>query len=214
MLLGGLQKLSLIDYPGKLAAVVFTLGCNFRCGFCHNPELVLPALIKKQSRLAEADFFKFLRTRQGKIDGVVVTGGEPTLHQDLPDFISQIKKLGFLVKLDTNGSCPEMLRILLEQKLLDYIAMDIKSSPERYHRACGLTKINLSTIQKSIDFIKNSALPYNFRTTLAPNVVSEKDISQIRQWLGLAPYGAWLGETGVKLVLQEFRPEKTLAQYL
>lgn len=203
MLLGGLQKLSLIDYPGKIAAVVFAIGCNFRCGFCHNPELVLPDLVKKQPRISTADFFKFLRLRRGKIDGVVVSGGEPTLHQDLPDFIGQIKKLGFLAKLDTNGSCPEMLRILLQRKLLDYIAMDIKSSPGRYHRACGLTKVNLSAIQQSIDLIKNSGLAHNFRTTLAPDAVSEKDISQIRQWLGSA---------GVKLVLQEFRPEKTLAQ--
>jgi len=202
LLLGGLQKLSLIDYPGKLAAVVFTLGCNFRCGFCHNPELVLPALIKKQPRIIVADFLKFLRVRRGKIDGVVVTGGEPTLHQDLPDFISQIKKLGFLVKLDTNGSQPKMLRMLLQRKLLDYIAMDIKSSFVRYVAACGV-KCDLSAIKTSARLIQASGLPYQFRTTVVPNLVSVKDLVAIKIWLA----------DKQELVLQEFQPEKTLAQF-
>jgi len=204
LLLGGLQKLSLIDYPGKLSSVVFTLGCNFRCSFCHNPELVVPELINQQPQMKLADFFKWLQTRQGKLQAVVVTGGEPTLHQDLPEFLDHIKHLGFLVKLDTNGSSPAVLKQLLRHDLIDYIAMDIKSSPERYSQACGLVKVDLPAIHQSVDLIKNSGVAYCFRTTVAPKVVSGKDVEQIRHWLGTE---------GTKLVLQEFRPEKTLEHF-
>ncbi len=199
MLLGGLQKLTLVDYPSKIAATVFSSGCNFRCPFCQNPELVLPEQIKKQPQITEKDFFDFLKSRQGLLEGVCLTGGEPTIQRDLPKFIRQIKNLGFLVKLDTNGYNPSVLDKLIKKKLVDYLAMDIKSSPERYSQAAGL-KINLENIQKSIDLIKDSGLDYEFRITVIPTIVGQKEIRKIGQWL-----------QGVKLIaLQQFQNQKAL----
>jgi pyruvate formate lyase activating enzyme len=199
MLLGGLQKLTLVDYPSKIAATVFTSGCNFRCPFCQNPELVLPERMKKQPQINENDFFDFLKSRQGLLDGICLTGGEPTIQPDLPKFIRQIKNLGFLVKLDTNGYNPSVLDKLVKKKLVDYLAMDIKSSPERYSQATGL-KLDLKNIQKSIDLVKNSGLDYEFRITVVPTVVDKKEVKKIGQWI-----------QGVKLVaLQQFQNQKTL----
>ena len=127
MQIGGLQKLTLIDYPGKVACTVFCVGCNFRCPWCYNPELVLPEKIKKQPIILEENFFKFLKSRKGLIEGVVISGGEPTIHKDLPKFCKKIKVLGYLIKLDTNGSNPEVLKKLIKNKLIDYVAMDIKA---------------------------------------------------------------------------------------
>ncbi|HEB01381.1 MAG TPA: anaerobic ribonucleoside-triphosphate reductase activating protein [Candidatus Portnoybacteria bacterium] len=181
MLIAGLQKVTLIDYPGQVAATIFTLGCNFRCGFCHNPELV--ELDRKSPFLiSEEEVFKFLKSRKGLLDGVCLTGGEPTLHQDCPAFIKKIKKLGFLVKLDTNGTNPQMLEKLISQRLIDYLAMDIKNSPEKYQETVG-TKVNLKNIQKSIELIKNSGLDYQFRTTVVPGLIDEKEIKKIGQWI-------------------------------
>lgn len=199
MLIGGLRKLTLIDYPGKIAATVFTVGCNFRCPFCHNPELVLPELIKKQPLISEEAFFKSLKSRQGKLDGICIGGGEPTLQKDLLQFTARIKELGFLVKLDTNGSNPLMLKKLIEQKLVDYLAMDIKSSAPNYKRAIGAV-CNLTNIEKSIRLIQTSGRPYQFRTTVVPDLVNSADIKKIKSWLA----------DKQELVLQEFRPEKTL----
>ncbi|MFH1461314.1 MAG: anaerobic ribonucleoside-triphosphate reductase activating protein [Patescibacteria group bacterium] len=199
MLIGGLEKLSLIDYPGKLAAVVFTSGCNFRCPFCQNPELVNVRKIKKQPRIKEDAFFDFLKSRQGLLEGVCLTGGEPTIQTDLIDFVRKIKRLGFLVKLDTNGSNPEILKKLFQEKLLDFIAMDIKSSKERYSEAIN-QKIDFEKIQESIKLIKQSKIDYEFRTTLVPGLVDEGEIRKIGQWLKGAE----------SFVLQQFRPEKTL----
>ncbi len=155
MLIGGLQKLTLIDYPGKLAATVFCLGCNFRCPFCYNAELVLPEKIKEQSRINEKDFFDFLEERKGLLEGVCVTGGEPTTYDDLPFFIKKIRKLGYLVKLDTNGSNPAMLRDLIEKKLIDYVAMDIKASPNNqiYKNVLG-EGVQFADIERSVNFLK------------------------------------------------------------
>lgn len=203
MLLGGLQKLTLIDYPGKIAAAVFTAGCNFRCPFCHNPELVLPEQIKKQSKISLFNFFDFLKSRRSQLEGVCITGGEPTLHQDLPDFIKRIKDLGFLVKLDTNGSHPKVLSQLIQNHLIDTIAMDIKSSAERYVQACGV-KCDLNIIERSIRLIQTSGLDYIFRTTVVPDLVNKTDIKKIKTWLA----------DDKDLVLQEFRPEKTLESWL
>src|SRR3989339_39398 len=125
MIIAGLQKTTLIDYPGKVACTVFLAGCNFRCPWCYSPELVLSEEIRKLSKISRKDFFKFLKSRKGLLDGVVICGGEPTINKDLPDFIKQIKKLGYLVKLDTNGSNPEILKKLIKQKLIDYVAMDV-----------------------------------------------------------------------------------------
>ncbi len=186
MLIGGLQKMTLIDYPGKIAATVFTNGCNFRCPFCHNPELVhgsqFTVQSSEQAEKQVGEFFEFLKTRQGKLDGICITGGEPTLQPDLVDFIERIKKLGFAVKLDSNGTRPDVLRELFEKKLVDYVAMDIKASPENYQKVCG-TKIDLERIKLSIDLIKNSGADYEFRTTVVPGLHKEEEFQEVAKWL-------------------------------
>jgi pyruvate formate lyase activating enzyme len=181
MLIGGLLKFSLIDYPGKVAAVIFTQGCNYRCPFCHNPELVLPGSFNPPIQVD--DVMAFLTQRRGQLQGVVITGGEPTLHPDLKDFIRRIKALGFLVKLDTNGSHPEVLRAILEEKLVDLVAMDIKSSLEGYCKAAGVAA-DLGCVKESIALIKASGGKYLFRTTVLKGIVSEDDIRQIKALLG------------------------------
>ncbi len=181
MIIGGLEKFSLIDYPEHLSAIVFTKGCNFRCQFCYNPMLVWPDQKGKTNNenhpgLAEDDFLIFLKSRGGKLDGVVVTGGEPTLHADLPDFLSKIKELGFDVKLDSNGTNPEMLKTVIGKKLADYFAMDIKATPEKYDLVTGV-KSDIKKIKESIEIIKNSGIPYEFRTTIVPELATLEDIS-------------------------------------
>jgi len=177
MRIGGFQRLTLVDFPGKVAASVFTQGCNFRCGYCHNPELVLPRLF--QAPLPVELVFDYLSGRQGKLEGVVITGGEPTLQKGLADFIMQIKEMGFAVKLDTNGSQPEVLSSLFELNLLDYIAMDIKSSLDKYSRVSGVF-CDTRKIQESINLIIKSGVPYQFRTTLIKEFCSQKDLCDIR----------------------------------
>jgi pyruvate formate lyase activating enzyme len=184
MYISGQQKLTLIDFPGHLATTIFTSGCNFRCPFCHNPELVL-GKIKKTSAFeskSEADFFKFLSERKGKIDGVCITGGEPTLQPDLVDFIKKIKAHNFFVKLDTNGTRPDVLKHLLDFKLLDFVAMDIKNSPERYSETVGV-KVNIEKIKTSVELIKNSLIDYEFRTTVVPGIHNYADFLVIAKWL-------------------------------
>lgn len=184
MLIGGLEKFTLIDYPGNLAAVVFTVGCNFRCHYCHNPLLVLPDEVLKfagnenEEGVAESVFFDFLKSRTGKLDGVVITGGEPTLQFDLEDFVNKIKNMGFRVKLDTNGTNPEMLAALIKKNLIDYVAMDIKSSFEKYSLVVGVDA-NLDNLKKSVIIIMNSGLPYEFRTTVVPGLVDVTDIEKM-----------------------------------
>jgi len=198
MELGGLQKLTLIDYPGKIAATVFTVGCNFFCPFCHNPELVDPVKIKEQPRVSEKELFGFLAARQGLLEGVCVTGGEPTLYSDLPEFINQIKKLGYLVKLDTNGTNPAMLERLLSDKLIDYVAMDIKAPLEKYKKVVGPT-VSLENIQRSVELTR-LAPDYEFRTTVLPALHARRDLLSIGRWL----------EGAKKYYLQQFRPTKCL----
>ncbi len=175
MLIGGLQKSSLVDYPSKICTVVFTIGCNFRCGYCHNPEL-----IKKEEYILEEDFFEFIKTRIGKIDAIVVSGGEPTLQNDLEDFIIKCKKLNFLVKLDTNGTNPEVLKNLISKGLLDYIAMDIKAPFEKY---TNITRrfLDIENIKKSIEIIMNSGVDYEFRTTVVRSQLSIEDLIKISE---------------------------------
>lgn len=202
MIIGGLQKLSLLDYPDHLAAIVFTQGCNLRCHFCYNPQLVVPAphrsdevrtgagtdynssdgsedeTQKGHLIIKEDGLFEFLKSRQGKLEAVVITGGEPTMHPDLPEFIARIKQLNYLVKLDTNGVNPEMLQSLIDEKLIDYIAMDIKAPLDKYEKVAGI-EVTLSNIEKSIIIIRESGLPYEFRTTLAPGLLNKDDIEKI-----------------------------------
>ena len=152
MIIGGLQKLTLIDYPGKIAATVFFIGCDFRCPFCYSPELVLPEKIKKQPRISEKEFFEFLKEKKGLLEGIVLCGGEPTINSDLPKFIKKIKKNGYAVKLDTNGSFPEMLRYLIDKKLIDYVALDIKAPREKYEKVTG-GRANVKYIERTVSFL-------------------------------------------------------------
>lgn len=173
--LAGLQKTTFIDYPEKIACIVFTQGCNFRCGYCHNPEL----FENKEPVLSVPAFFEFLNKRKGKLDGIVITGGEPTLHgKDLIEFIKEVKSLGFLVKLDTNGTHPDVLQKLLNENLLDYIAMDIKAPLAKY-KTITQTDIDTKIIKKSIDMIMNSGVDYEFRTTIVKSQLSVEDLRQI-----------------------------------
>jgi pyruvate formate lyase activating enzyme len=202
MMIGGYQKLTLIDYPGKLATTVFTVGCSFRCPFCHNPELVTeikPLNYGDQ----EKEFFAHLKKRVGKLQGVCITGGEPTIQPDLIDFIKKVKKMGFLVKLDSNGSRPDVLKKILDAKLVDFVAMDIKNSLEKYSQTVG-TKADADRIQLSIDLIRNSRLPHEFRTTVVPGIHTEKDFEKIGKWLQGEP----------KYYLQKYREDVILDQKL
>ncbi len=177
--LGGIQKTSLIDFPQKVAAIVFTQGCNFRCGYCHNPELLE---FSEKTDFDANCFFNFLKTRIGKLDGVVITGGEPTLQSDLYDFIKEIKALGFAVKLDTNGTNPVVTEKLLKENLLDYIAMDIKAPLEKYRE---ITDVNVDTkkIKQSIKLIMNSFIDYEFRTTVLKSQLSFEDFNNIGEMI-------------------------------
>lgn len=183
MQIAGFQKLTLIDYPGKIAATVFTVGCSFRCPFCHNPELVLSSKYKVSGINTEKDFFKFLKTRKGKLEGVCVTGGEPTIQPKIINFIKKIKSAGYAVKLDTNGTRPDVLKKIIDQKLADYIAMDIKNQPNRYDATTG-TKGDIERINLSVKLIMNSAVPYEFRTTVVPGIHTPKDFIKIAGWIG------------------------------
>lgn len=160
----GLQKLTLLDYPGKVACTVFTAGCNMRCPFCHNASLVTGAGLGFE--IPENEFFSFLKKRQGIIEGVCITGGEPLLNNDLPEFMKNIKDLGYLIKLDTNGSYPEKLKGVIKTGLVDYVAMDIKSSEELYAKASGIPDLNFADIKESIDFLLSDLVDYEFRTTV------------------------------------------------
>ena len=179
MNISGIQKLTLLDYPGKCACTVFLAGCNLRCPFCHNASLVVG---QAPTAMEEAEFFTFLKKRKGLLDGVCVTGGEPTLRKDLPDFIRRIKEMGFPVKLDTNGSNPAMLRQLLEEGLLGYVAMDIKNCPERYAETCGGVEI-LPQVQESLAILKENTVEYELRTTLCRPFHDESALEAIGKWL-------------------------------
>lgn len=179
MKISGLQKLTLLDYPGKMACTVFTYGCNFRCGFCHNALLVTE---ENSDNISEDEFFSFLKKRQGILDGVCISGGEPTLQKDLCDFIKKVKALGYAVKLDTNGTNPELLKTLLEENLLDYVAMDIKNSPEKYNLTCGC-EVDISAVKESVSLLKGSNIDYEFRTTTVREYHSAEDFKAIAQWL-------------------------------
>ncbi len=199
MIIGGLQKLTLIDYPGKLAATVFLTGCNFSCSWCYSSELVLPEKIKKQARISEKEFFKFLKEKKGLLEGIVLCGGEPTINSDLPEFVKKIKKMGYAVKIDTNGSFPEMLRHLIDKKLIDYVALDIKAPKEKYEKVTG-GGTNVKYVERSVSFLKENKIDYEFRTTVVPTFLEKEDILKIAKWI----FGAR------KYYLQNFRPEKTL----
>ncbi len=160
----GLQKLTLLDYPGKMACTIFTAGCNLRCPFCHNSRLVINP--EKRSEYSEEEIFAFLKKRAGILDGVAITGGEPLLQSDIEEFIGKVKDLGYSVKLDTNGTFPDKLRSLVEKGLVDYVAMDIKNSPELYAETVGISGYDISKIKESINFLLEGKVDYEFRTTV------------------------------------------------
>jgi pyruvate formate lyase activating enzyme len=211
MKIGGYQKLTLIDYPGVIATTVFTVGCSFRCPFCHNPELVLSSQFVVHSNL-EKEFFEFLQKRKGKLEGVCITGGEPTIQPDIVDFIKKIKALGFLVKLDTNGTRPDILKKLLDMKLLDFIAMDIKNQLKNYDKTVGV-KTDKKRIKLSVELIMNNKVPYEFRTTAVPGIHKEEDFLEIAKWLkGAKTY--YLQEYREKVILDPRLKKKTKGKTL
>ncbi|MCD8398181.1 MAG: anaerobic ribonucleoside-triphosphate reductase activating protein [Lachnospiraceae bacterium] len=198
----GLQKLTLLDFPGKVACTVFLGGCDFCCPFCHNSELIIDSCKYIHSTGASApnntavlphktlpetipmtDFFSFLGKRRGLLDGVAVTGGEPTLHRDLPDFLRQIHEMGFAVKLDTNGNHPDMLSTLLEMNLVDYVAMDIKNAPSRYSKTIGKHEFDLSSVRRSVSLLMRGTVDYEFRTTVVAEFHDDTVFPEIGQWI-------------------------------
>ena len=181
MKIGGLLKFTLIDFPGRPAAVIFTQGCNFRCRYCHNPELVYPHMFTEP--VAEEEIDAFLKRRQGTLEGVVVSGGEPTLFDDLPQFLSKLKSMGYAVKLDTNGTRPDMLKEIIDNKLVDFIAMDLKAPLEKYALITGVD-FNMSIIQQSMDLIRSAGIGYEFRTTYDKEVLTDADLEAISQMAG------------------------------
>lgn len=197
MLIGGFQKFSLIDYPGKICAIVFTQGCNFRCPYCHNPELVNPKLFLPA--IPENKIFSFLEKRKGKIDAVEITGGEPTLQPDLTQFIEKIKNIGYLIKLDTNGSNPRVAERLIKSGLIDYIAMDIKAPLEKY-QIVTQSNVSINKIKESIKLIMHSGIDYEFRTTVVKSLLKIDDIINIGNEIKNADL----------YILQKFIPSKTL----
>jgi len=183
MLLKGLQKLTLLDFPDKMACTVFTGGCNFLCPFCHNASLVIGERIKETPPILEEEFFDFLKKRRGILEGVCISGGEPTLQHDLKDFIKRIKELGYLIKLDTNGYRPEVLKSLIDEGLIDYVAMDIKASKDSYGIAVGIENFDISPIEKSVEILRGESITFEFRTTLLKGLHTEEDIKKIGEWL-------------------------------
>lgn len=199
VLIKGINKTCLIDYEPYTSCVIFLGGCNFRCGYCHNPELVVN--FQNMPTIPEEEIFSFLDERKKWLDGVVITGGEPTLQKDLPDFIAKIKAKDYLVKLDTNGTNPEMITELLDKKLIDYIAMDIKTDFEEYSNVAGV-EVNLNRIRESIKTIKNSGIDYEFRTTVIPGLVGKENIVRIGQIL----------KGSKKYVIQNFSPKNDMIE--
>lgn len=192
-----LQKTSLIEYPGKISAVIFTQGCNLRCPYCHNPELVEPGLFT--APVSEDEILSFMEKRSGKLDGLVITGGEPALQKDLTDFMRHVKNMGFLIKLDTNGTFPEALENIIEQRLADYIAMDIKGPANKYAGIAG-TQVAMDSVFRSIRLIMGSGSDYEFRTTWAAEQLTLADITEI----------AMMIRDAKRFALQRFNPSKHL----
>ena len=207
MRLGGLQKLTLLDFPEHTACTVFTQGCNLRCPFCHNSSLVLPEVAREYDEYDAEEFFDFLKKRTKLLDGVCITGGEPLLQQDIRDFIVRIRDLGFKVKLDTNGSFPEKLKELLDDGLVDYVAMDIKSSLEGYKTIGGVNNPPTDKIRESIKLLKDSNIPYEFRTTIVEEFHNEEVLSDIGKLIEGAPrYYLQRFEDSGMLICEELHP--------
>ena len=201
MTIAGLQKLTLLDFPGKTACTVFLNGCNFRCPFCHNFAL---AKGLAEPLMEEEELLAFLESRKGLLDGVCFTGGEPLMQRDLPALIRKIKAMGYAVKLDTNGCFPGRLKALAEEGLLDYVAMDVKNAPDRYGETVGFLKLDLAAVQESIDYLKNGAADYEFRTTVVKEYHSAEEIGKIAEWL----------QGAKRYFLQLFKPSEQVPKAL
>ena len=178
MLIKGLQKLTLLDFPEKMACTVFTFGCNLRCPFCHNASLVLSERAD-DTLIPEEEFFSFLQKRRGILEGVCITGGEPTLQPDLPAFIRKIRDMGFAVKLDTNGARPAVLKSLVAEGLLDYVAMDVKNSLSAYPETVGLPAFDVAPVEESMDFLMAGHIPFEFRTTLVKGLHTPEGVAEM-----------------------------------
>lgn len=196
--ISGLQKSSLLDYPDRISAVLFTHGCNLRCPYCHNPELVIEEFCKG-TEISQKDLFEFLRRRVGKLEGVVITGGEPLLHNDLEEFVKKIKNMGYLVKLDTNGTFPKRLQKIIDHRLVDYLAMDVKYSKSQYIISSADRGIG-EKIRESIEIIKNSGIDYEFRTTFVKKIHNLESAEKIGEMI----------EGANSYYIQNFRPGKTI----
>ena len=183
MQIGGFQKMTMLDFPGKIACTVFTYGCNFRCPFCHNASLVTDA----PQFFSEEEILAYLKKRAGVLDGVCISGGEPLLQKDIFDFIKKVKDLGLLVKLDTNGSFPDKLKYAIDEKLVDYVAMDIKNSKEKYALTVGVENFDISPVEKSVDILMQNKVDFEFRTTLTKELHTKEDIEKIASWIKGAP---------------------------
>ena len=181
MFISGLQKLTLLDYPGTVACTVFTGGCNFRCPFCHNAPLVLPERLAQDTD--EEQVLAFLRKRTGILDGVAITGGEPLIHKEIPSFLEKVKALGFSIKLDTNGSFPEMLESIVKAGLVDRVAMDIKNCPEKYAETIGLKDFDIAPVERSKSFLMECWIDYEFRTTAVKGIHTEESLLGAAEWI-------------------------------
>ena len=178
MKIGGLQKTSLLDYPDTISAIVWTVGCDFRCPFCYNKDIVLGNV----EPISEDEVLSFLKKRFGMLEGLVISGGEPLMQKDIVEFCEKVKKIGYLIKIDTNGMHPEKLKELIDKNLVDYIAMDVKAPKKKYDKLTNI-RTNIKKIEKSIEIIKNSTVDYEFRTTIIPELLTNQDIMDIAKWL-------------------------------
>ena len=185
MKIHGFQKMTMLDYPGRVACTLFTAGCNFRCPFCHNALLVTE--IDATATYDEEEIFSYLQKRRGILDGVAITGGEPLLNRDIPQLLKRIKALGYAVKLDTNGSYPDLLKEIVQEKLVDYVAMDIKNSKEKYALTAGIPNLDLRPIEESVAFLLSGKVDFEFRTTVVKELHTEEDIAAIVDWIAGAP---------------------------
>ncbi|MBO7422908.1 MAG: anaerobic ribonucleoside-triphosphate reductase activating protein, partial [Oscillospiraceae bacterium] len=181
MFISGLQKLTLLDYPGRVACTVFTGGCNFRCPFCHNAPLVLPERLAQDTD--EEQVLAFLKRRTGILDGVAITGGEPLIYKEIPAFLEKVKTLGFSIKLDTNGSFPEMLERIVRAGLVDRVAMDIKNCPEKYAETIGLKDFDIAPVERSRSFLMECGIDYEFRTTVVKGIHTEESLLEAAEWI-------------------------------
>ena len=180
-MISGLQKLTLLDYPGRVACTVFTGGCNFRCRFCHNAPLVLPELISED--ITEDEVLKFLKKRIGVLDGVAITGGEPLMHKNIDGFLAEIHEMGYKIKLDTNGSFPDRLANVAKEGLVDRVAMDIKNSPEKYGETVGIENFDISKVEKSKNFLLEGHIDYEFRTTVVKGLHTKESLTEAAKWI-------------------------------